>query len=87
VKLHDHRQGDGGLCVVPGSHKSNFRCPVALKRGDRFSEYIKQVDANAGDVVIMTETTTHGTLPWVQPAYDRRSLVYKFSPGSSSRGR
>jgi hypothetical protein len=32
----------------------------------------------------MTETTTHGTLPWVQPNYDRRSLVYKFSPGNSA---
>lgn len=41
--------------VVPGSHKSNYRCPRTLKNGDRFSEYIKQVDANAGDVVIMTE--------------------------------
>lgn len=61
--------------VVPGSHKSNYRCPSSIKNGDRFTEYIKQVDANAGDCVIMTETTAHGTLPWVQPAYDRRSLV------------
>lgn len=63
------------LLRVFDSHKSNYRCPSSIKHGDRFTEYIKQVDANAGDVVVMTETTTHGTLPWTQPAYDRRSLV------------
>ena len=36
--------------------RTDFRCPTSLKHGDRFNEYIKQVDAKAGDVVIMTET-------------------------------
>ena len=32
------------------------------------------------DVVIFTETLTHGTLPWTAD-HERRALLYKFSPG------
>ena len=38
--------------------KANFPCPAAIKHGHRFPEYIKEVEAKAGDVVIFTETTT-----------------------------
>ena len=27
VQLVDHNAGSGGFCVVPGSHKSNFKMP------------------------------------------------------------
>ena len=35
--LSDVNPGDGGLCVVPGSHKSNYPCPqdIKLYRADR----------------------------------------------------
>ena len=37
----------------------------------------------AGDVVVFTEALTHGTLPW-QGAEQRRTLVFKYSPGNSA---
>ena len=30
VILSDHNLGDGGFCVVPGSHKSNFKMPKGM---------------------------------------------------------
>ena len=36
-------------------------------------------EVNAGDVVIFTEATTHGTLPW-KGAEQRRNIIYRFSP-------
>ena len=41
--------------------------------------------AQKGDVVIFTETTTHGSLPW-KAEHNRRALLYKFSPGHSAYG-
>jgi ectoine hydroxylase-related dioxygenase (phytanoyl-CoA dioxygenase family) len=56
-----------------------------LKAGERFPEYITEVVARQGDVVIFTETTTHGSLPW-KANQNRRALLYKFSPGHSAYG-
>jgi len=33
VMLVDHNPGDGGFCVVPGSHKSNFKMPEGMVDG------------------------------------------------------
>ena len=37
----------------------------------------------AGDVVVFTEALIHGTLPW-RGEEERRTLVYKYSPGNSA---
>ena len=37
----------------------------------------------AGSVLIFTEALTHGTLDWAAP-YERRALLYKYSPGHSA---
>ena len=42
-----------------------------------------EVPLAAGDLVVFTEALTHGTLPW-QGRGDRRTLLYKYSPGSST---
>ena len=34
VILRDHNPGDGGFCVVPGSHKSNFKMPKGMVDGE-----------------------------------------------------
>ena len=44
-----------------------------------------EVCGKAGDCVIFTETCSHGTLPW-RGKHQRRALLYKFSPGTSSFG-
>ena len=48
---------------------------------EAFQEFIKTITCKAGDVVIFTEATTHGTLPW-KGKHQRRSLLFRFSPGN-----
>ena len=78
--LADEGPGDGGLAVIPASHKANLSCPQEIKRWEAHREHVLEVNANAGDAVIFTETLTHGTLPWTAE-HQRRALLYKFSPG------
>lgn len=80
-QLADVNPGDGGLCVVPGSHKGNFRCPEALRRGEAYRDFVKQITCKAGDCVIFTEAVTHGTLPWTA-GHQRRTALFRFSPGN-----
>jgi len=79
--LVDHRPGEGGFCCVPGSHKASFPFPPAP-----LPSLAVEVPLTAGDVVIFTEALVHGTLPWRGPD-DRRTLLYKYSPGNSSWGK
>jgi hypothetical protein len=76
--LVDHPPGGGGFMCIPGSHKSGFPVPVSFDR-----ELVVEVPLRAGDVVVFTEALTHGTLPW-QGAEQRRTLLYKYSPGNSA---
>ena len=76
--LVDHVPGRGGFLCVPGSHKSNFPTPSHLVAGLAI-----EVPLQAGDVVVFTEALTHGTAPWQGPQ-QRRTLLYKYSPGNSA---
>ena len=82
-QLRDIGEGDGGVTVIPGSHKANFKCPedIMLYNADR--EVVRNVACKAGDLVIFMEATIHGSLPW-QADYERRSLLYRYSPRFSS---
>jgi hypothetical protein len=77
--LHDQNPGDGGLCVIPGSHKSNFECPPEITTWEEHQELVYQVPMKAGDMVIFSENTLHGSLPW-QADHARRALLYRFTP-------
>ena len=81
--LADEGPRDGGVAVVPGSHKANLACPQSMKFWDSHQEYVLEVNGQAGDAVIFTETLTHGTLPWTAK-HQRRAVLYKFSPGTLS---
>jgi hypothetical protein len=83
--LADEGPGDGGLCVVPGSHKANLRCPDGMKKFEDYQEHVKELNAKAGDAIIFTETLTHGSLAWTAD-HQRRALLYKFSPGYLAYG-
>ena len=83
--LADEGPGDGGVAVVPGSHKANVACPKEMLNWDKHQEHVMEVNGKAGDVLIFTETLTHGTLPWTA-GHQRRALLYKFSPGTLSYG-
>lgn len=76
--LVDHVAGRGGFMCVPGSHKANFPTPQLID-----SDLIVDVPLRAGDVVIFTEALRHGTAAWQGPQ-QRRTLLYKYSPGSSA---
>ena len=78
--LADEGPGDGGVAVVPGSHKANLPCPKNMRNWDAHQNYVTEVQAKAGDAVVFTETLTHGTLPWTA-SHQRRAVLYKFSPG------
>ncbi len=76
--LVDHPPGAGGFCCVPGSHKAAFARP-----GSAADALVEVVPLAAGDLVLFTEALTHGTVPWQGPG-QRRTLLYKYSPGSST---
>ncbi|HIG57532.1 MAG TPA: hypothetical protein EYG11_21620 [Candidatus Latescibacteria bacterium] len=80
-QLADVNEGDGGFCLVPGSHKGNYPCPTALRRDEAYSEFVKPITCKAGDCIIFTEATTHGTRPWTSE-HDRRTALFRFSPGN-----
>ena len=74
--------GDGGFGCIPGSHKSNFTVdiPAAVRCHERPAHYVRQVAVKAGDLIIFTEALVHGTMEWTA-AHERRTLLYKRSPG------
>ena len=85
-QLADVNPGDGGLVLIPGSHKCNFACPPEMRRYEEYQEYVKQITCKAGDAVIFTEAVTHGTLPW-KGEHQRRSLLFRYSPGNLAYAR
>ena len=73
----------GGFCALPGSHKSNYPCPDSIRTAHAAHEAVIVPDAPAGSAVIFTEALTHGTAAWTAD-YQRRSLLFKYSPGQQS---
>jgi hypothetical protein len=76
--LVDHPAGGGGFMCIPGSHKAGFTLPTAFD-----PDLVAEVPMQAGDLVVFSEALTHGTLPWQGP-HERRTLLYKYSPGNSA---
>lgn len=87
VMLTDHNAGDGGFCVVPGSHKSNFKMPKGMVDGNRYQEFIVQPATKAGDVVLFSEGTVHGAMAWTPANRQRRACLYRFAPATMAYGR
>lgn len=88
VMLSDHNAGDGGFCVVPGSHKSNFKMPSEMVEGDEaYAEFIRQPSTKAGDVVLFSEGTVHGAKAWTSDDHERRACLYRFAPCNMAYGR
>jgi len=83
--LNPVKSGDGGFCCIPGTHKTNClkNLPADVRMFDRAAHYVVQPEVEAGDVIIFTEALVHGTMPWTAD-YERRALLYKYSPGHSS---
>jgi ectoine hydroxylase-related dioxygenase (phytanoyl-CoA dioxygenase family) len=86
VALSDVNAGDGGFCIVPGSHKSNFPAPEELVHYEDLREMVQQPVLKKGDIVVFTEAALHGTLPWTSDQ-QRRAVLYRFSPATMAYGR
>merc|ERR1719265_58323 len=88
VQLSDHGPGDGGFCVVRGSHKSNFPLPrgFADGGGELDGDHLHQPATRAGDVVLFSEATVHGAMPWTAE-HQRRVALYRFAPATMSYSR
>jgi hypothetical protein len=89
VYLTDVHQGDGGLLVVPGSHRASFKYPPELfyEKGaypvdpeSRQQLGFINVTANAGDVIIMPLRLNHAALPWLPRDRDRVMMFYSYRP-------
>ena len=86
VQLTDVNEGEGGFCIIKGSHKSNFPCPKSVVNYEEAKEHAYQPVTRAGDVVLFSEATIHGTLPWSGKS-DRRLALFRFSPANYAYGR
>src|SRR5262249_18741812 len=81
--LTDTGPADGGFCCIPGSHKSNYPCPPAIRAAHAAARCVVVPEVRAGSVVVFTEALTHGTAPWTG-RHRRRSLLFKYSPAQQS---
>ena len=81
--LADTGPEQGGFCCIPGSHKVNYPCPQEIREAHVEAGCVVVPEAKAGSAVIFTEALTHGTAPW-QAVHQRRSLLFKYSPGQQS---
>jgi ectoine hydroxylase-related dioxygenase (phytanoyl-CoA dioxygenase family) len=85
----DVLSGDGGLVVVPGSHRSVLTRSPEVSRslfnnGEFFSDGslpqgVVNVTPRAGDVVVVNEELTHGAMKW-NPT-DRDRIVFLLGCG------
>jgi ectoine hydroxylase-related dioxygenase (phytanoyl-CoA dioxygenase family) len=84
--LNDCPAGGGGFACAPGSHKSQFRMPDAVRHCDENQGTVIQPEIKAGDVLFfMDGAQTHGTHPW-RNDHDRRSILYKYATRTATRG-
>jgi hypothetical protein len=87
--LTDVLPGDGGLIVLPGSHKSNFLLPKDMYYQSTYDNEgymadfaplgVKNFPARAGDVIIISERLIHGVLNWKPRDRDRRFLIMRYT--------
>jgi hypothetical protein len=86
MALNDINPGDGGTCVVPGSHKSNFPHPLFStpfrQRAEAASEYVEagiEVSLKAGDALLFVDCIAHGATPRIN-AGERRAVIFRYGP-------
>lgn len=86
VPLTAQSPATGGMCYIPGSHRSlDVRNGREIKKelfeGKQDHEAIVVPTINPGDLVLFSESLVHGDLGWKPTDRSRLILYYKFSPG------
>ena len=74
--LTDTGPSYGGLRCIPGSHKSHYKLPRAIRK-EEFQSVVRIPEAPAGSVTLFSEALTHGTGAWTAD-HERRTLLYKY---------
>ena len=89
----DVNPGDGGVIVLPGSHKSEFERPqISYTHTEPDGIFFQDPEApdqplhpalvnvtpKAGDVVILSELVVHGVQIWKPTDRDRRFLILRY---------
>lgn len=77
--LTDVNPNDGGLALIPGSHKANFSMPGYIRHYEKHQEIYHHVTMKAGDLIIFNEATTHGAFPW-RGETERRCVLHRYIP-------
>lgn len=88
--LRDIGPGDGPTTLIPGSHKASMPHPALLNPDGTNTIYRSEKAAGlargmvelcveAGDVLMFTDTITHGSAERINDGY-RRMVLYRYSP-------
>lgn len=77
--LTDIEPGMGGFACIPGSHKALYPVPADWYSVED-NPMVRQIPQKAGDVLIFTESLTHGTMAWRDTNNERRSVLLKYCP-------
>ena len=86
-QLTECKPGDGGFAFITGSHKLNYRAPRKVLSLDDDLGVVEQLVCKPGTLVIFNEALIHGALPWKADERERRSVLFKMSPGYLCWGR
>ena len=91
--LTDVHAGDGGLLIVPGSHKAEFDRPERIFNNGTLDDVdniplgVENITPKAGDILIISELLTHGALPWKPKDRYRCFLVLRYRPQDRGESR
>ena len=80
VKSHNYKF----LHLLP---RHTQKMPRGMVDGQAYADYIQQPATRAGDVVLFSEGTVHGALPWTPANRQRRACLYRFAPATHAYGR
>jgi hypothetical protein len=91
LALTDVGPGDGGTCIIPGSHKSNLEHPDLTQHppfGQRVPmeelEGTVEMHFNKGDALVFTDGVTHGANRRTNPG-ERRVIIMRYGPSWGAR--
>ncbi|CAM3610432.1 phytanoyl-CoA dioxygenase family protein [Occultella aeris] len=93
IAVDDVDAANGGLAVVPGSHRTELVCPEPADMTQSFTnaevpipEGMAKVQTvmKAGDVLFFHGSVVHGSLANTSPDRFRRSLIFHYIPQAST---
>jgi phytanoyl-CoA hydroxylase len=93
IAVDDVDAENGGLAVVPGSHRTELVCPEPADLTESFTDaevpipdglHKVQTRMRAGDVLFFHGSVVHGSRPNTSTDRFRRSLIYHYIPEAST---